>query len=64
MANLKLLFYNGLYQRIPNCGAHPPPGGCTLSPGGVQEVYMRAIFILNEIWTKDKIYILVGTLLG
>jgi hypothetical protein len=34
------------------------------SPGGAQVVCMRAIFILNEIWTQDKIYILVGTLLG
>jgi hypothetical protein len=25
---------------------------------------MRDIFILNEIWGQDKIYILVGTLLG
>jgi hypothetical protein len=26
--------------------------------------YMRDIFILNEIWARDKIYFLVGTLLG
>jgi hypothetical protein len=25
---------------------------------------MRDIFILDEIWTQDKIYILIGTLLG
>jgi hypothetical protein len=25
---------------------------------------MRAIFILNKVWAQDKIYILVGTLLG
>jgi hypothetical protein len=26
--------------------------------------YMSVIFILNEIWTQGKIYILVGTLFG
>jgi hypothetical protein len=25
---------------------------------------MRDMFILNEIWAQDKIYILVGTLIG
>jgi hypothetical protein len=44
----------------------PPPGGggrCWSSEGA-QIVCLRDIFILNEMWAKDKIYILVGTLLG
>jgi hypothetical protein len=43
----------------------PPPGG-----GGLLglwrgcELFMRGIFILDEIRAKNKIHILVGTLLG
>jgi hypothetical protein len=45
-----------LYQRFPNYGSHPPAGG-----GGT---YMRNMFILNEIWAQDTMYILVGTFLS
>jgi hypothetical protein len=40
------------------------PQGGVVGPldGGV--ISMRDIFILNKIWAQDKIYILVGTLLG
>jgi hypothetical protein len=31
---------------------------------GARFVCMGDIFILNEIWAQDKIYILIGTLLG
>jgi hypothetical protein len=41
-----------------------PQVGHRLSSGGEQVVYMMDIFILNEIWVQDKIYILVGSLLG
>jgi hypothetical protein len=43
-----------------------PPGGALLVLGGraAQIACMRDIFILNEILAQDKIYILVGTLLG
>jgi hypothetical protein len=33
-------------------------------PVGGRVVCIRDIFILNKIWAEDKIYILVGTLLG
>jgi hypothetical protein len=38
--------------------------GGAVSPLGRKVVYMTDIFILNDIWAQDKIYILVGTLLG
>jgi hypothetical protein len=41
--------------RAPWTGAFGPLGGGA-------DVYMRDIFISNEIWTQDKIYILVCTL--
>jgi hypothetical protein len=42
-----------------------PHGGAVGSlGGGAQGFCTRIIFILKEIWTQDKIYILVGTLLG
>jgi hypothetical protein len=31
---------------------------------GAQVVCVRDIFILNKLWAQDKIYILIGTLLG
>jgi hypothetical protein len=37
---------------------HGPQGG-KVGPLGVQDVCMRVIFILNEIWTQDKIYIYI-----
>jgi hypothetical protein len=30
---------------------------------GAQVLCMKDIFILNEIWAQDRIYMLVGTLL-
>jgi hypothetical protein len=47
-------------------GRHPPPprGAMSVIWGGARVVGMRDIFTLNEIWTQDKIYILVGILLG
>jgi hypothetical protein len=47
-------------------GRHPPRGGGDVGHlgGGARVVGMRDIFTLNEIWTQDKIYILVGILLG
>jgi hypothetical protein len=39
-----------------------PPGRALLVLWGGPDVYMRDIFISNEIWTLDKIYILVRTL--
>jgi hypothetical protein len=42
-----------------------PPGGRSSTSGGEgASVCMRYIFILNEIWAQDKIYILVGTSQG
>jgi hypothetical protein len=41
-----------------------PPWGRSWSFGGERIVCTRDIFILDEIWAKDKMYILVGTLLG
>jgi hypothetical protein len=43
-----------------------PPGGAVGLLGGRGVVYMKDIFILNEIWAQDKIYsyMLVDTLLG
>jgi hypothetical protein len=32
------------------------PGGRCLSPGWARVVCIRNIFILNEIWTQNKIY--------
>jgi hypothetical protein len=42
----------------------PLGGGALLVFGGGRVVCMRDIFILNEIWTQEKVCILVGTLLG
>jgi hypothetical protein len=53
--------------RFQNYGVCPPPlrrGVAVGLLGAVQVVRMRDIFILKEIWPQDKIYILVGTLLG
>jgi hypothetical protein len=41
-----------------------PWGRCWSSGVGGGVVCVRNIFILNDIWAQDKIYILVGTLLG
>jgi hypothetical protein len=43
-------------------GAHPL-GGYFLPYGGGGRVF-RMTFILNEMWTRNKINILFGTLLG
>jgi hypothetical protein len=42
------------------------PPGSAAGPlgGGGRVVCMRGIFILNEIWVKNKICVLVGTVLG
>jgi hypothetical protein len=40
------------------------PGGTVGPLGGGEFACMRDIFILNEVWVQDKIYILVGTFLG
>jgi hypothetical protein len=46
-------------------GLGPPPRGeGLLFFGGGRVLCMRDIFVLNEILTGDKIYILVSTLLG
>jgi hypothetical protein len=45
-------------------GRAPPPWGAVGPVGGALVVCMKNIFILNEIWAQDKIYILIGTLLG
>jgi hypothetical protein len=36
-----------------------PPGGAVGPVGRAWVVCMRDIFILNEIWVQDKMYILV-----
>jgi hypothetical protein len=41
-----------------------PGGGAVTSGGRSASVYIRNTFTLNEIWAQDKIYILVGILLG
>jgi hypothetical protein len=51
---------NRRYSRVPQTVG--PPGGAVGPLGGVD--CMGDIFILNEIWTQGKIYILIGTLLG
>jgi hypothetical protein len=45
------------------CSPQPPLGGRCWSAGGAQIVFMRDIFIFNEIWAQDKICILVNTFL-
>jgi hypothetical protein len=47
---------------VPKLWGAPSGGLLVLWRGGV--LCMRVIFILKEIWAKDKIYILAGTLLG
>jgi hypothetical protein len=47
-----------IIQRFPKCGACPLGGAWALVDR------MKHIFILNEIWAQDKIYILIATLLG
>jgi hypothetical protein len=42
-----------LRQRFPNCGGRCWPSG----EGGGHELFGLGTFILNEIWTQDKIYI-------
>jgi hypothetical protein len=51
---------------FPKCGAPPPPRETGDGPlgGGAQVVYVRDIFILNKICVQDKVYILIGNLLG
>jgi hypothetical protein len=44
-------------------GASPPRERCW-SSGGSRVFCKKDIFILNDVWPQDKIYILVGTLLG
>jgi hypothetical protein len=56
--------YQRLGQRFSNCGAPPSLGEALIVLRGPRVVCMRNIFIFNEIWAKDKIYILLGTLLG
>jgi hypothetical protein len=46
-------------QRLLNCGARPIGGA--VGPLGAR-VCLKDIFILNEIWAKDKIFFLIGTL--
>jgi hypothetical protein len=36
----------------------------SVPPERARDICMRNMFILKEIWTKDKVYILVGILLG
>jgi hypothetical protein len=50
-----------LEQWFPDCWRAPWRGA--VGSLGARVVCMRVMFILNEIWAKDKIYILVGTLL-
>jgi hypothetical protein len=45
-------------------GRAPRGGGLCGSSVGARVTFMRDIFILKEIWTEDKIYFLIGTLLG
>jgi hypothetical protein len=42
----------------------PAPRRAPLVLWGAQVMCTRGIFIFNEIWAQDKLYILVGTLLG
>jgi hypothetical protein len=35
-----------------------------VGPLGGGDLFVWGTFILNEIWTKDKIYFLIGTLFG
>jgi hypothetical protein len=44
-----------LVQRFSNY-APPPPGGVLLVFRGGGVVYMRDVFILNEVWAQHKIY--------
>jgi hypothetical protein len=39
-----------------------PLGGAVGPLGGSANCFKRDIFILNEIWKKDKMYIVVDTL--
>jgi hypothetical protein len=48
-----------LYQRFPNCGVRPLLVIC----GGAEILYIRNIFILNQVWAHDKIYIFVDSFL-
>jgi hypothetical protein len=49
-----------LYQRFPNCGAHPL-GWELLALWGT--ICIKDIFILKEVHVQDKIYTLVSALL-
>jgi hypothetical protein len=45
-------------------GSQTGGGGGTVGPLVGAKLFIQGTFILNEIWAQDKIYILVGTLLG
>jgi hypothetical protein len=45
-------------------GHPPPPAGGGDGPLGARVDCMRNIFLLHEMWSQGKIYILVRTLLG
>jgi hypothetical protein len=53
---------DAIFQMFPNCVV--PPGGAVGPLGGKRVVGKRDIFILIEIWAQEKIYMLVGNLLG
>jgi hypothetical protein len=52
-----------LRKRFPNCGALTSVGELFVF-GGERVFYMMDTFIFNEICVQDKIYILVGSLVG
>jgi hypothetical protein len=56
--------YLSLHQRFLKCGACPAGGAAGPLGLGGASFCVTDIFILNEIRTQDKLYILVVTLLG
>jgi hypothetical protein len=52
-----------LDQRLSNCGASPGRAPLLIWVTGAS-LFMRDIFISNEIWMQGKIYILINTFLG
>jgi hypothetical protein len=52
-------YYNRGFQTMERA-----PRVALLVPWGGGELFTWLAFILNKIWAQDKIYILVGTLLG